>query len=147
MVVYETEVLKTRSYKRRSYKIPKKKEIITLRCGLIRRKTISEVFEFSILACTQNRQLGNLGKFYLLKYLVVYETQNQTNNLKEKTLTLRWGLRRKNVNFQDFRVFDFALCLKSKTWKPRKVLVYFNFFIVLVVLSMGKIITFHWISY
>ena len=127
MIVYETEVLKTRSYKRRSYKIRKKKEIIAFRCGLIIRKIISEVSEFSILAYTQNRQLGNLGKFYLLKYLVVYETQNQTNDLKEKTLTLRWGLRRKNVHFQDFRVFDFALCLKSKTWKPRKVLVYFNF--------------------
>ena len=127
MIVYETEVLKTGSYKRRSYKIPKKKEIIAFRCGLIIRKIISEVSEFSILAYTQNRQLGNLGKFYLLKYLVVYETQNQTNDLKEKTLTLRWGLRRKNVHFQDFRVFDFALCLKSKTWKPRKVLVYFNF--------------------
>ena len=76
---------------------------------------------------TQNRKLGNLGKFHLLKFLVVYETQNQKNDLKEKTLTLRCGLRRKNVNFRDFRVFDFALCLKSKTWKPQKVLAYFNF--------------------
>ena len=127
----------------KNYKIPKKKETRTLRCGLIRNKNTSEVSEFSILAYTQNRKLGNLGKFYLLKFLVVYETQNQKNDLKEKTLTLRCGLRRKNVNFRDFRVFDFALYLKSKTWKPRKVLVYFNFFIVLVALIMGKIKTFH----
>ena len=108
-----------------NYKIPKKKTI-TLRCGLIIKKKFPR-FEFWILVYTQNRKLGNLGKFYLLKFLVVYETQNQKNDLKEKTLTLRCGLRRKNVNFRDFRVFDFALYLKSKTWKPRKVLVYFNF--------------------
>ena len=72
-------------------------------------------------------KIGNLGMFYLLKFLVVYETQNQKNDLKEKTLTLRCGLRRKNVHFRDFRVFDFALYLKSKTGKPRKVLVCFNF--------------------
>ena len=71
--------------------------------------------------------LGNLGKFYLLKFLIVYKTQNQKIDLKEKTLTLRCGLRRKNVNFRDFRVFNFVLYLKSKIWKPRKVLVCFNF--------------------
>ena len=59
-----------------NYKIPKKKKTIKLRCGLIRKKN-SEVSEFSILAYTQNWKLGNLGKFYLLKCLVVYETQIQ----------------------------------------------------------------------
>ena len=49
-----------------------------------KKKIISEVLEFLILAYTQNRKLGNLGKFYLLKFLVVYETRNQKNNLKEK---------------------------------------------------------------
>ena len=79
----------------KNYKIPKKKETRTLRCGLIRNKNISEVSEFSILVYTQNRKLGNLGKFYLLKFLIVYGTQNKKNDLKEKTLTLRFGLRRK----------------------------------------------------
>ena len=79
------------------------------------------------MAYTQNRKLGNLRKFYLLEFLVVYGTQNQKIALEEKTVTLRCGLRRKNVHFQDLRVFDFALYLKPKTWKPRKVLVYFNF--------------------
>ena len=110
----------------KNYKIPKKKETITLRCGLITKKK-SEVSEFSILAYTHNRKLGNLGKFYLLKFLVVNGTQNQKIDLKEKTLTLWCGVRRKKVHFRDFRVFDFALYLKSKTWKSRKVLVYFNF--------------------
>ena len=80
---------------KKNYKIPKKKETRTLRCGLIRNKNTSEVSEFSILAYTQNRKLGNLGKFYLLKFLIVYGTQNKKNDLKEKTLTLRFGLRRK----------------------------------------------------
>ena len=71
----------------KNYKIPKKKETITLSCGLKKKKTISDVSEFSILTCTQNWKLGNLGKFYLLKVLVVYETQNQKNDLKLKTLT------------------------------------------------------------
>ena len=52
----------------KNYKIPKEKETIKLRCGLIRKKTVSEVSEFSILAYTQNRKLGNLGKFYLLNF-------------------------------------------------------------------------------
>ena len=66
----------------------------------------------------------------------------QTN--KKNTLTLRCGLRRKNVHSRGFRVFDFALYLKSKTWK---VFVYFNFLWSwlhhMVVLNIGKIKTFH----
>ena len=111
----------------KNYKIPKKKETRTLRCGLIRNKNISEVSEFSILAYTQNRKLGNLGKFYLLKFLIVYGTQNKKNDLKEKTFNFTIWFEKKNVHFRDFRVFDFALYLKSKTWEPRKVLIYFNF--------------------
>ena len=49
-----------------------------------KKKTVSEVSEFSILVYTQNRKLGNLGKFYLLQFLVICETQNQKNDLKEK---------------------------------------------------------------
>ena len=67
-----------------------------------KKETMSEVSEFSILAYTQNRKLGNLRKFYLLKFFVVYETQNRKNDLEEKTLTLRCGLRRKNIHFRDF---------------------------------------------
>ena len=46
-----------------------------------KKKTIFEVSEFSILPYTQNWKLGNLGKFYLLTFLIVYETQNQNNDL------------------------------------------------------------------
>ena len=67
----------------KNYKIPQKKETIKLRCGLIRKKTISLVSEFSLLAYTRIRNLGNLGKFYLHKFLVAYETQNQKSNVKK----------------------------------------------------------------
>ena len=46
--------------------------------------------------------------FILIKFLVVYKTQNQKYDLKEKTFTLQCGLRRKNVHFRGFQVFDFA---------------------------------------
>ena len=108
-----------------NYKIPKKKTI-TLRYGLIIKKKIPR-FEFWILVYTQNRKLGNLGKFYLLKFLRVDGTQNKKNDLKEKTFNFTIWFEKKNVHFRDFRVFDFALYLKSKTWEPRKVLIYFNF--------------------
>ena len=88
---------------------------------------MSEISQFSILPYNQNRKLGNLESFILLQFLVVYETQDQTNDLKEKTLTLGCGLRRKNVHFRGFPVFDFSLYLKSKTWKPRKDFSYFKF--------------------
>ena len=56
-----------------------------------KKKTLFEFYEFLILPYIQNRKLGNLGKFYLHKSLVVYETQNQKTDLEEKTLTLRCG--------------------------------------------------------
>ena len=68
--------------------------------------------------------------FLLLQLLVVYENQNlktEKNDLWQKILTLQCGLISKNAHFRDLRVFTFALYLKSKTWKTRKVLVYFKF--------------------
>ena len=42
----------------------------------------------------EKKKVSKVSKFYLLKFLVIYETQNQKNDLKEKTLTFRYGLRR-----------------------------------------------------
>ena len=102
-------------------------ETITLRCGSIKKYQFPRFpsFRFCVIPKIENSEISE--SFTLLKFLVVYETQNRKNDLKEKTLTLRCGLRRKNVNFRGFRVFDFALYLKSKTWKLRKVFVYFKF--------------------
>ena len=111
----------------KNYKIINKKETITLRCSLMRKKNNFRGFWVIDFGIYPKWKLRNLRKFYLLEFLVAYGTQNQKIDLKEKTVTLRCGLRRKNVHFRDLRVFDFALYLKPKTWKPRKVLVYFNF--------------------
>ena len=111
-----------------NYKIPKKKETIALGCGLIRKefqfpRFLS--FRFCPMPKIENSEISE--SFILIKFLVVYKTQDQKYDLKEKTLTLQCGLRRKNVHFRGFQVFDFAQYLKSKTWKPQKVFVYFNF--------------------
>ena len=89
----------------KNYKIPKKRIYNVEMWFNKKKKTISEVLEFSILSWTQN----------------------QKTDLKEWPLTLRCSLRRKNVNFRGFQVFDFALYLKSEIWKSRKVFIYFNF--------------------
>ena len=88
---------------------------------------ISEVSEFSFCAIPKIENSEILECFILIKFLVVYKTQNQKYDLKEKTSTLQCGLRRKNVHFRGFQAFDFAQYLKSETWKPQKVFVYFNF--------------------
>ena len=81
---------------------------------LNKEKNISQVSEFSILAYTQNRKLRILGKFYLRKFLVVYETQNQKNELKEKTFTLRCGLRKKKSISE---ISEFSILPYTWNWK------------------------------
>ena len=103
-------------------------EAITLRCGSIRKKKQFPRFSsFRFCPIPKIKKLEISESFILLKFLVVYESQNRKNDLKEKTLTLQCGLRRKNVNFQGFRVFDFALYLKLKSLKSQKVFVHFKF--------------------
>ena len=45
------------------WKMTQNKKALTLWCGLRTKMPISKVSEFSILPYTQNRKLGNLGKF------------------------------------------------------------------------------------
>ena len=101
----------------------KKKETITLGCGLKRKKYQFPRFpSFALYPKSKTRK--SLKVLFLIKFLVVYKTQNQKYDLTEKTLTLQCGLRRKYVNFRGFQVFDFA---QSETWKSQKVFVFFNF--------------------
>ena len=69
----------------KNYKIPKKKETITLGFGLIRRKIQFPRFP-SFLFCptskTENSEISE--SFILIKFLVIYKTQNQKHDLKEK---------------------------------------------------------------
>ena len=77
---------------------------------------ISEFSEVSILLYRQNRKIGISESFFLLEFLVVYETKKEQANTK-KVPTLRFFLMRKNKNIQDFLVFNFDLYV-SKIKNP-----------------------------
>ena len=84
---------------------------------------ISEVSEFSILPYTQNRKLGNLGNMSLpsnsdSSYKSRFKNDKNMNWAKNRKVPI-W-FKRKNKNFRDSRVFDFALHPVSKTWKSWK---------------------------
>ena len=84
---------------------------------------ISEVSEFSILLYTQNRKLGNLGNMSLpsnsdSSYKSRFKNDKNMNWGKNRNFPI-W-FKRKNKNFRDFRVFDFALYPRSETRKFRK---------------------------
>ena len=72
-------------------------ETITLRCGSIRKKKRQFLrfpsFRFCPIPKIENLEISE--SVVLLKSLVVYEIQNRKNDLKEKPLTLRYGLRKK----------------------------------------------------
>ena len=109
----------------KNYKIPQKKETTTLRCGLIRKKSNFPgfwVFVFGLYPKSKTRK----SRKELFTEIFGSIWNSKSRKYSKKNWTLRCGLRRQNVNFQDFRVFNFALYLKSKTWKPRKVMVYFS---------------------
>ena len=78
---------------------------------------------------TQNRKLGNLGKFYFTPNFDSSRNSRLKTGKKTETKTkwLRYGFRKYKEHFRDLRVFDFALYPKSKIWKSRKLLFYFKF--------------------
>ena len=64
-------------------------ETTTLRCGSVRKNNQFPrfpSFQFCPIPKIENSEISE--SFILLKFLVVYETQNRKNDLKEKTLTL-----------------------------------------------------------
>ena len=71
---------------------------------------ISEISKFSILLYTQNRKLGNLGKFYFTTTFSSIWNQDQKpkKNLKQKNITLWCSLRRKIWKFPRFPSFRFG---------------------------------------
>ena len=84
---------------------------------------ISEVSEVLILPCNQNRKLGNLGNMSLTS-----NSDSSYNSRFKNHKNMNWAenwkvpiwFKRKNKNFRDFQVFDFALYPKLKTRKSRK---------------------------
>ena len=84
---------------------------------------ISEVSEFLISPYSQNWKLGNLGNMSLTS-----NSDSSYNSRFKNHKNMNWAenwkvpiwFKRKNKNFRDFQVFDFALYPKLKTRKSRK---------------------------
>ena len=82
----------------------------------------SEVSEFPILTYTQNRKLGNLGKFsFTSNFDSSGNLRCKNKNKKISETKSRYAFRRKTKNSRDIRVFDFDLYPKLKTRKSWKV--------------------------
>ena len=112
--------------KSKNWKSDLKEKTLTLWWGLRRKIPISEVSKFSILPYTQNWKLRNLGKFSVTSIFGSIwnsKSKNWKNNPKEEERRFE----KKKTHFWGFRVFNFALYLISKTWKPQKVFIYFKF--------------------
>ena len=60
-----------------------------------------------------------------LFYILLVETQDK-KTMGNKTLKITMTEKKKKKKFQGFCVFDFGLYLTWKTWKSRKVFVYFR---------------------
>ena len=106
--------------KSKSWKNDLKEKTLTIWCGLRRKMPISEVSKFSILPYTQNRKLGNLRKFSFTSIFGSIwnsKSKNWKNDLKEKTLTIWCGLRRKMPVSE---VIKFSILPYTQNWKLGK---------------------------
>ena len=61
-------------------------------------------FRFCPIPKIENLEISE--SFILLKSLVVYEIQNRKNDLKEKPLTVRYGLRKKKKSISEVSEFS-----------------------------------------
>ena len=81
------------------------------------KRKISAFSEFSILTYTQNRKLGNLGKFYFTSNFdssCNLRCKNDKKLTETKTYRSSYASRRKIENLRGFRVFDFVLYQNQK---------------------------------
>ena len=126
----------------KNYKIPKKKETITLQCGFIRKKYQFPRFQsfwFCSILKIENCEISE--NFILLKFLVVYETQSRKNDFNFTV----W-FEKEKCPFPRISGFRFCTILEIENLETSESFRLLQFFIVLIALSMGKIKTFHWIS-
>ena len=81
--------------------------------------------------------------FMLLKFLIASETQNRKNNLKEKLYDVLWEEKMSISEVSRFLILPYTW-----NWKLGNIgkFSFTSIFIVSVILSMGKVKTFQWIS-
>ena len=94
------------------------------------KKKISEISEFQILAYTQNRKLGNLGKCSFTSNFdssCNLRFRNNKNELRQKLKVIKW-IKKKKENFRGFRVFNLPYTLNRKLGNLRKCSFTSNFY-------------------
>ena len=129
MALYETQNLKT------DWKKAPKKKMLTFSCGLRREKCQFPrfpSFPFCSIPKIENSEISE--NFLLLKYLVVYETQNLKTDWKmtpkKKTLTFSCGLRRGKCQFPRFPSFPFCPIPKIENSKISESFLLLKFLVV-----------------
>ena len=132
----------------KNYKIPKKKETITLQCGIMRKKISNfrdlRVFNFALYPKSKTQKSGKVLSY--LNFWYYMELKIEKDDLKEKTLTLRCGLRRKKIQFSRFPGFRFWPILEIENLEILEGFCLLQFFVVSVAVSMRKIKSLNWIS-
>ena len=112
-----------------------------MRCGLMRKKYQFPRFPSFRFCFTP--KIENSESFILLKFLVVYETENRKNDLKEKNFNFRIWFEKKKCPFPRFSGFRFFPILEIENLETSESFPLLQMFIVLISQSMGKLKTFH----
>ena len=98
-------------------------------------------FQFCSIPKIENSEISE--SFILLKFLVVYETQNRKNDLNKKNFNFRMWSEEKKCPFPRFPGFRFFAMLEIENLETSESFPLLQIFIVSVALSMGKIKTFY----
>ena len=141
LVLYETQNLKT------DWKMTPKKKTLTFSCRLRREKCQFPrfpSFRFCPIPKIENSEISE--SFLLLKFLVVYETQNLKTDWKMTQNLKSYLFEKKKCPFPKFPSFWFCPILEIENFEILESFHLLQIFIVSITLSMGKVKTFHWIS-
>ena len=101
-------------------------------------------FRLCLIPKIENSEI--LESFLLLKFLVVYETQNLKTDWKMTQNLKSYLFEKKKCPFPKFPSFWFCPILEIENFEILESFHLLQIFIVSITLSMGKVKTFHWIS-
>ena len=132
LIVYDTEDLKPK-------KIPKKKETNVTMWFNKNQNTDFWGFRVFYFALYLKLKLGNLGKCFLLKFLVVYKTQNRKNNKKEENFNFPMCLEKEKYTFPRFPSFRFYSLLEIENLETLESFRLLQIFIDSVALTWERI--------
>ena len=130
----------------KNYKIPKKKETITLRCSLMRKKNNFRgfwVFDFGIYPKSKTQKSQKV----LFTWIFGSIWNSKSKDWPErKNCNFTMWFEKKKCPFPRFASLRFCPILETENLETSESFGLLQFFIVLVALRMRKMKTFHWIS-